>query len=134
MKRIILIPILVMSALLFTQCASQSPGGQDLPKKGFEQYTSLFQALRSIGGITVSGTESNPNIILRGGGGGGMASVQPLFLIDNIVIGTNYSQVNSLVIPSNIESIRILGGVSATNQYGQEARGGVIKITTKAAN
>lgn len=134
MKRIILLPILVMSVLLFTQCASQSPGSQDLPKKGFEQYTSLFQALRSIGGITVAGTESNPNIILRGGGGGGMANVQPLFVLDNVVIGTNYSQINSLVIPSNIESIRILGGASATNQYGQEARGGVIKIATKGAN
>ncbi|WP_339608673.1 TonB-dependent receptor plug domain-containing protein [uncultured Roseivirga sp.] len=135
MKATATILLLVLCTFLFTQCASQSSIAQDRvdPNKGFEQYSSLYQALKSIPGITISGTESRPNIVLRGGGAGGIANVQPLFVIDNVMVGTNYTQVNAMVLPSNIKSIKVLNSLASVNQYGQEGRGGVILIRTKSS-
>jgi len=136
MKNKIQILLLTLLSLTFTYgCASSSPGtsGQKV-EKGYDQYTTLAQALRSVAGVTVSGGDSNPNIILRGGGGGGIDNVQPLFVVDNVIVGTNYAQANALAPPSNIKTIRILNGAAATNRYGQEGRGGVIVITTKTAS
>lgn len=114
--------------------SSSSMSGSSPSERSFDQYANLAQALRSVGGVTVSGNDSNPNIILRGGGGGGIAEVQPLFVIDNVVIGNSYAQANSVITPSNIKSIRVLNGMAATNRFGQEGRGGVILITSKVSS
>lgn len=119
--------------LLFFCAPGPSQSNRQRAEKSFEQYTSLIQALRSIAGVQVSGSESSPNIILRGGGTGGVSNIQPLFVVDNVIIGTSYAQANSVVVPSNIQSIRILNGVAATTKYGQEGRGGVILIRTKSS-
>ena len=134
MKKITALLISVSCLLLLLFCAP-GPSRSNTPRaeKSFEQYTSLMQALRSIAGVQVSGSESSPNIILRGGGTGGVSNIQPLFVIDNVIVGTSYAQANSIVVPSNIQSIRILNGAAATTKYGQEGRGGVILIKTKSS-
>ena len=119
---------------LYSCGSSSSVSGANPREKSYDQYSNLAQALRSVAGVTVSGNDSNPNIILRGGGGGGVAEVQPLFVIDNVVIGNNYAQANSVITPSNIKSIRVLNGMAATNRFGQEGRGGVILITSKVSS
>jgi outer membrane receptor for Fe3+-dicitrate len=137
MKRLLKFSALVFCVLLLSNCASQSSGSSvraEPEAKGYDQYASLYQALRSIPGVRVSGSESSPNIILRGGGAGGVDNVQPLFILDNVVLGSNYAQVNAVVLPTNIASIKILNGLAATNRYGQEGRGGVILIKTKTSN
>lgn len=139
MKKLQTLSLTLILAFLMASCAG---GGASGPKssnnsssdeKDYSNYTSLVQVLRSVPGVIVSGTLSNPNIILRGGGSGGINNVQPLFVIDNVVVGKSYEQANSLVAPDNIKSVRALSGLSATNRYGQEGAGGVILITTKAS-
>lgn len=124
---------IICLGLIIIGCAgSEGVSSSVNEPKDYSQYTSLAQALRSIGGITVSGTGDSPSIIVRGGGdsiNGGPA--QPLFVVDNVAISTSYSQVNAMVHTPNIESIRVLKGTMATNRYGQEGRGGVILIKMK---
>lgn len=125
---------LILVFLVFSACSSsQSPtqrADRNQPKN-YSQYSSLFAVLRSVPGVQVLGSESSPNIILRGSGSGGINDFQPLFVINNVVIGSNYFQANAQVIPADIASVRVLNGLSATNKYGQEGRGGVIMIQTK---
>lgn len=130
-KRIYLITLFCFYALM--SCGPSVPTSGST-EKSYDQYATLAQALRSVPGITVSGPDTNPNIILRGGGGGGIAEVQPLFVVDNVVIGNSYAQANSVISPTNIKSIRVLNGMSATNRFGQEGRGGVIMITSKSSS
>jgi len=137
MKKLTPLALFLVLALFAFSCASSGQGSTastNNKEKDYSQYTSLVQVLRSVPGIQVGGTNSNPNIILRGGGGGGIANVQPLFVIDGVIVGTSYAQANGAVAPDNIKSVRALTGLSATNRYGQEGRGGVILITTKSAN
>lgn len=124
--------VIALAAGLFfmTSCSTKTTGGSVAnDQRGFAQYTNLFSALRSVGGITIRGSESNPDIALRGGGSGGVANVQPLFVVNGQIIGTDFSQVNAFVLPANIKGIKILNSMSAVNRYGQEGRGGVIVIT-----
>ena len=116
-------------------CASsQSPNSLNEPKD-FSQYSSLVQALRTVGGINITGSGSSPNIIVRGGGDAINGKVaQPLFVVNNVPISTNYTQVNSMINTPSIESIKVLKGTMATNRYGQEGRGGVILIKTKTGS
>ncbi|WP_339608674.1 TonB-dependent receptor plug domain-containing protein [uncultured Roseivirga sp.] len=131
MKTAAIISFFILCAFLFTQCASQSSIAQDRakPTQEYEQYTSLYQALKSVPGVSVTGSEANANIALRGGAYG---YSNPLFVIDNVIVG-NYSRANAMVLPSNIKSIKVLNGLSATNIYGLEASSGVILIRTKAS-
>ncbi len=121
--------ILIAGFIFATGCATGSGGAGPADQRGFAQYTSLYAALRSVSGISVTGSESSPVISLRGGGSGSTANIQPLFVVNNQIMGNNYSQVNAAVLPANIKEIRILNGLSATNRYGQEGRAGVILIT-----
>jgi len=136
MKKLHTLSLTLVVAFFLASCAS---GGASAPKSGdsekdYSNYTSLIQVLRSVPGVQVSGTLSNPNIVLRGGGSGGVNNLQPLFVIDGQLVGTSYEQANALVAPDNIKSVRALTGLAATNRYGQEGGGGVILITTKAAD
>ena len=140
MKKLYTLSLSLALSLLIASCASggaSGPNKSDISannEKDYSNYTSLIQVLRSVPGVQVSGTMSNPNIVLRGGGSGGVNNLQPLFVLDGQLVGTSYDQANSLVAPDNIASIRALTGLAATNRYGQEGGGGVILIKTKAAD
>jgi TonB-linked SusC/RagA family outer membrane protein len=90
-------------------------------------------------GISGSGT----NIVIRGVSTITGGSVPPLFIVDGVPFdGSTNAQSNFTfgnqtssrfldLDPNNIESINVLKGLSATIQYGDLARNGVIVITTK---
>jgi len=54
---------------------------------------------------------------------------KPVYVVDGKVM-QNTNGIN----PSDIESITVLKDVSAIAQFGERGKGGVIVITTKAAN
>lgn len=125
----------VLYALAFvtmiSSCAS-TEGTTNQPKD-FSSYSDLASALRSIGGLQVSGTGDNIIVTLRG-----MSTIklntQPLYVVNNIPVGNAYSDANSMVNPSEITSIRVLRGASATTIYGEDGNAGVIVIKTKVTN
>lgn len=136
MKNLYTLILIALFSIGAISCASSGTGSSPKSNNGakdYSSYTSLVQVLRSVPGVQVSGTLQNPNIVLRGGGSGGINNIQPLFIIDNVVVGKSYEQANGLVSPDNIKSVRALSGLAATNRYGQEGAGGVILITTKTS-
>ena len=126
-----IVPVLSLLAifLVMASCSPNAGNATSKEPKDYSQYQNLAACLRTVPGVIVSGN----NISLRGGGGGGIAAVSPLFVVDNVIVGTNYERVNGMVVPVNISEIKVLNGTASTNRYGQEGRGGVILIKTKTA-
>ena len=104
--------------------------GTNTKPKDFSNYTNLAAALRSIGGLQVSGTGDDIIVTLRG-----LSSIslqtQPLYVVNNIPVGNDYGSANSMVNPADITSIRVLRGAQATTIYGEDGNHGVILIRTK---
>jgi TonB-linked SusC/RagA family outer membrane protein len=99
-----------------------------------------------IAGVSISSagaTGTSQKVIVRG-----FSSItgsnQPLYVIDGMPLQNNFAGVSGLndamdfgtqgndVNPSNIESMTVLKGASATALYGSRAANGVVMITTKS--
>lgn len=113
--------------------ACTSTEGTTNKPKDFSSYSDLASALRSIGGLQISGTGDNIIVTLRGQSSLKL-NTQPLFVVNNIPVGNAYADANNMVNPSEITSIRVLRGASATTIYGEDGNSGVILIKTKVTN
>ncbi|MGB0840060.1 MAG: TonB-dependent receptor plug domain-containing protein [Chitinophagales bacterium] len=107
-------------------------GTQVKQVKNYSNYTNLADALRGEPGVDVMGVGNNVSILVRG-----ISSInletRPLFVIDNVPLGTDYNVANNLINVKNIETIRVLKGSSATTRYGEQGTNGVILIKTKTS-
>jgi TonB-dependent SusC/RagA subfamily outer membrane receptor len=95
---------------------------------------SLFDYLRKVPGVQVSGTESNPNIMVRTSFNSSYSSNQPLFVIDGRPVGNNYQTAAGMVDVNDIKSITVLKDVASTSEYGMQGSNGVIVIRLKKGN
>lgn len=104
---------------------------QDLQKT---QVPSFDQALAGrVAGVQVSASDGQPgsslNIVIRGNNSITQSN-SPLYVVDGFPIEVN---LNTMLNPSDIESVEVLKDASATAIYGARAANGVIMITTKKA-
>ena len=123
--------VLAMSVVTLMYGCAGSEGVASKPRD-FSAYTDLAGALRSVGGLQITGTGNNIMITLRGQGSINL-NTQPLYVVNNVPLGNNYSHANSVVNPAEITSIRILSGAQATTVWGEDGNHGVILIKTKNA-
>jgi len=91
--------------------------------------TNVVSALEGVAGVqmtSVGQPGSDPSLRIRGfttiNG-----SNSPLFVIDGVPFGGNYSDLN----PQDIESISVLKDAASASLYGNRASNGVVLITTK---
>lgn len=118
-------------------CVAASCAGTDdynRKAKDFTQYATLAEAIRSVGGIVTGGNTMagvNQAVVSLRGQSSIVLNTQPLYVVNNVPIGTNYNNANTLVHPSNIVSIRIIRGTTGSAIYGEDANNGVIVIRTK---
>lgn len=101
-------------------------GGDDIREL---PATSVAQTLQGrVAGVQVVTDSGEPgigsDIVIRGGGS--VNGMPPLFIVDGVRMGTDYSFNNQ-----DIESIEILKDASAAAIYGAQAAGGVVLIQTK---
>ncbi len=101
--------------------------------------TTIDQALQGrIAGVSISQNSGQPgggmNVIIRGLGSVN-GNCQPLYVIDGVEISgngsTNGSNPLAGINPSDIESLDVLQGPSATALYGSRGSDGVILVSTK---
>lgn len=90
---------------------------------------SLTDHLRRIVGVQVVGSGPDAQIKVRGKNSF-MTNTSPLFVINGIRAGKNFSTVYSLVSPTDIVSIEVLKDTE-TSMYGMDGANGVILISTK---
>lgn len=138
------IPVLlsIISLILLTfGCAISKPGTTDSQIKSENEhpegavtdnknyYRSLADYLHQIPGINISGPENNQVVTIRGISSFN-SGIEPLFVIDGQIVGSNYSQVNNMINVWDIDYIRVLKGADA-GIYGVRGGNGVILIITK---
>lgn len=92
-------------------------------------YNTLLDRLRAQPELTISGSENDPTIRIRGN-----TSIQgdnePLFVVNGNPVGNGYTSISYSVDVNNVESIRVLTR-SQAGLYGARGANGVVVIKTK---
>ena len=128
--------------LVFTiSCASSGEAGSNQNKNDKvgssvevdNPSVSLADYLKRVSGVSVIGSGSNVQVNVRGATSV-HGSTAPLFVVDGVRYGREYSRVENTVSVDSIKSVRVLKGVEASSAYGMDGSTGVIEITTKKRN
>lgn len=130
----------IVLMLSFTGCATSGQGGVSnntdgsgnrASKVNISQSSSdsLTDYLRRIAGVRVVGDGPGAEIIVREKSSFN-ASSTPLFVVNGIRAGKDFSAIYSMINPSDITDIEVLKGTE-TSQYGMDGGNGVILINTK---
>ena len=86
---------------------------------------SLLNRIRRLRGVSMRSGKPVLNI----GNNSFQSGFEPLYVLDNYVVGNSFASVDELVESINVKKIEILSGPDASF-YGARASNGVIKITT----
>lgn len=128
MKIIHYLLVLVVSAIVLLRCVTTSPAYK-ATEESKPMYNELVDYLRRVPGLQITGANGNYSIAVRGAVSLN-ASSEPLFIVDNVQVGS-YQSAASLVDPNNIRSVEVLKDVASTQPYGMRGAGGVILIRTQ---
>jgi len=132
MRKIIL-PVFIACLTLFAvSCTSTDE--YYAKQHDFSRYANLGEAIRSVGGMVTGGNTMagfNDAAVQMRGAASLSLNTQPLFVVNNVPIGNDYNIANNLVHPSNIVSIQLVKGASASTLYGEEANQGAVIIRTR---
>jgi len=96
----------------------------DNPDIPLEQYISRLS------GVSVFGSGSSARVEVRGADSIQLDS-RPLFIVDGIRVGRDFSQVHSMIRMLNVESVQVLRPSRATQLYGTDGGFGAIVINMK---
>ncbi len=91
---------------------------------------SLADYLRRVSGVQVNGNGPSASILIRGTETL-ISGSDPLFVLNGVKAGRDFSRVSSLVNMHEVTKIRVLKGVEASSSYGLEGGNGVIEIVTE---
>ena len=116
---LVLLLICMASGIQYNCSSTSTSATMSTPPQPDIPYTSLLDRLRKVPGLTISGTEYNPTIRIRGN-----RSIEgnnePLFEVDGTIVGNGYDSVRAIDV-NQVESIRVLPAAQA-GRYG--SRGG----------
>ncbi|MDX1941090.1 MAG: TonB-dependent receptor plug domain-containing protein [Saprospiraceae bacterium] len=130
MKKILFFCLLLASIALTTSCDTSSRASTDSNPMSQQFNNSLADVLRKNTGLQVMGSGDNVQILVRG-----ITSIklntQPLYVVDGVPIGNDYSAANNLVNPNDITDVKVLRSASELTQWGENGNNGVIIIKTK---
>ncbi len=133
MKRHIYIALQCVLLVGFISCSStqNTANTSKSHARDYARYTNLADVLRTQPGVVVKGYGGNVNVTIRGINSINL-DTRPLYIVDNVPFGRDYSRVNDAVNPVNIKGINVLKSLAETNRYGEEGRNGVIMIRLKS--
>lgn len=94
---------------------------------------SLIDHIQSAPGVIVNGDGANATIRIRGLANSLTGPAAPLFMIDGIDMGQDFSIIYYTVSANSIKTVRVLKEPAQTAIYGVRGANGVIVIKTKEA-
>ena len=112
--------------------SNNEPSKVDVRSEKINEFSeiSILNRIRSIPGLRINGSDENTAEIYITGITSVMFTQEVTFYVNGMRAGT-FSQLNNLIKPNEIKSMRLLKGTSAANIYGEEGTWGVILIKTK---
>ena len=120
--------------LLFVAAACATTGTEKTPRSNVVQVDNpdmpLLDYMRQIPGLHVTTSGGEPQIMVRGTSTL-VGETSPLYVVDGSMRGHSFNDIESSVPVSEIESIRVLRGPNAMQQYGMRASNGAILIRLK---
>jgi TonB-dependent SusC/RagA subfamily outer membrane receptor len=90
----------------------------------------LDMYLRSLAGVTVTGSGDNAQVTVRGVNSFS-SSTEPLFVVDGLAINGGYSSVYRMINPYDIKRVNLLADAASQAIYGSRGSNGIIVITLK---
>ncbi|MDX1667027.1 MAG: TonB-dependent receptor plug domain-containing protein [Saprospiraceae bacterium] len=129
----------VLALVLVTACSTQQKqsGDQKIEVKDANsirvdaQYLPLYQYLRRLPGVRVMGSGDNVRVSVRGASNTENAENDPLYVLDGVPLGHDYSSLERAVEPIDIDNVSVLKGSEAIAAYGLRGSNGVIIVDTK---
>ena len=137
MKNTLTISCILLISIMLTSCGSTKFGELGAPKDTIAEERlglddSLGDVLKRQGGVIVREAGASATVIVRTNNSNSInLDTRPLYVLDGVNIGHDYDRANSLIIPTQIHSIKIKKSLSETAIYGEDGRNGVIEIRTK---
>ena len=127
---IIKVTFLLSLFLLITGCyTSKTSMSKNDSDQGF-QYTSLAQILRAKANLKITGSGEDLTVVLRGERSL-FYNNEPLFMLDDVIIGNTYRQASSGIDPSSIATAEIITPANA-GRFGSQGGNGVIVFRSKS--
>ena len=97
---------------------------------GSNNSMSLVDYLRRVPGLQINEGGGSVNVMIRGANSFS-GDNNPLFVIDNQAVGTNYNDVVSAVDVNDIRMVNVIKGAEGQQLFGMRGSNGVIQIITK---
>ena len=128
-----LLLVLVLAACGTTDGAREASDpnvieGEDVERRDLRRVEDMLRG--QIAGVQVEERNGELVVRIRGGDSPGLASDDPLFVIDGVPVLSGANGALTGIAPYDVESIRVLKNVSETALYGSRGANGVILITT----
>ena len=123
MKFLLLSCILALTAcsgIRPTQASDGNASSNDNTRIAVQNPQHLADYLRHVPGLIVS----TNSVRLRGGG-------VPLYIVDEVPIGSSYSRVNSMVNVLEIDRVEVPRDAASRAMYGFRGQNGIVKIYTR---
>ncbi len=131
-----------IAALFAISCATSDSATQtelrqvqqpiDVVNDDKDYHRDLADFLRRVPGVNITGSGNNQRVTIRGISSI-TSGIEPLFLIDGLIAGTSYMEVNNRINVRDIDYVRVLKGSDAAI-YGVRGGNGVVMIVTKTSN
>ncbi len=131
MKKIPIIIASLVTALLLAACSGTQPAVSKQESPFYDNSVVIFgrpesfsiaNLLRQLPGVRVSESLSSTTVFVRGG--------QPLFVVDGMRMGHDFSKINELITVQDVTAIELLRDPTDTMIYGPGTQNGVIIIHT----
>ena len=103
-----------------------------IPGQGEQSVASWDMLFRKINGVQVMGSYPNIRIKIRGATSLNLTT-EPLFVLDNMILGNSFQNLSRAITPAEVKSIRVLKGPDA-GSYGFRGSNGVIVVRSKNGN
>ncbi len=133
MKKLIPFLVLILSVVVYG-CAASGTSSERGSRGGSEitvdnPNVSLAEYIGRLNGVRVTGSGASARIIVRGADSSTILSdPRPLFIVDGVNVGRDFSRVYSSVNVSSVNSVRVIHSSRATILHGHEGSNGVIEI------
>ena len=134
MKQILTILILLFSLTMYGCASSGGTSSSDSTNKGNEilihnPEIGLDDYIKRLSGVRVYGSGVAARVEMRGISTFEL-STSPLFIMDGVRVGRDFSQVYRMVSMNSVNTIKALNSSKATTHYGHDGYAGVIEIIT----